>query len=84
MCRLNPLCLGDTSIGFGSERDPCGAMAQLQALAVKLPEPKLFYGDHKLARAWMSAVKRYFIAVGLDEDEAAHSERMVHICCALM
>ena len=49
-------------------------MAQLQALAVKLPEPKPFYGDHKLARAWMSAVKQYFIAVGLDEDEAAHSE----------
>ena len=59
-------------------------MAQLQALAVKLPEPKPFYGDHKLARAWMSAVKPYLIAVGLDEDEAAHSERMVHICCALM
>ena len=58
-------------------------MAQLQALAVKLPEPKPFYGDHKLARAWMSAVKRYFIAVRLDEDEAAHSERMVHICFAL-
>ena len=59
-------------------------MAQLQALAVKLPEPKPFYGDHKLARAWMSVVKRYFIVVGLDEDEAAHSEWMVHICCALM
>ena len=53
-------------------------------LAVKLPEPKPFYGDHKLARAWMSVTKRYFIAVGLDEDEAAHSERMVQICCALM
>ena len=32
----------------------------------------------------MSAVKRYFIVVGLDEDEAAHSEWMVHICCDLM
>ena len=59
-------------------------MAQLQALAVKLPEPKPFYGDHKLARAWMSAVKWNFIVVGLDEDEAAHSKRMVHICYALM
>jgi len=49
-------------------------MAQLQALAVKLLKPKPFYGDHKLARAWMSAVKWYFIAVGLDEDKAAHSE----------
>ena len=77
MYKLNPLCLCDTSTGFGSERDPCCAMAQLQ-------EPKLFYGDHKLARAWMSVVKWYFIALGLDEDEAAHSERMVHIFCGLM
>ena len=84
MCKLNPLCLCDTSTGSGSKKDPYCEMPQLPALAVKLPKPKPFYVDHKLARAWMSAVKRYFIAVGSDEDKAAHPERIVHICCALM
>ena len=38
-------------------------------ISVKLPEPKAFYGDHKQGRAWLSAVCRYFTAVGLDKDE---------------
>ena len=59
-------------------------MAELPGLTVRLPEPKSFYGDHKLARAWISSVRRYFTAVGLDEDDEAHSERMASICCALM
>ena len=38
-------------------------------ISVKLPKPKAFYGDHKQARVWLSAVRRYFTAMGLDEDE---------------
>ena len=41
----------------------------LPDISNKLPEPKAFYGDHEQARAWLSAVYRYFTAVGLDEDE---------------
>ena len=41
----------------------------LPDILVKLPKPKAFYGDYKQARAWLSAVHRYFTAVGLDEDE---------------
>ena len=41
----------------------------LPNITVKLPKPKAFHGDHKQARAWLSAVYRYFTAVGLDEDK---------------
>ena len=41
----------------------------LPDISVKLPEPKVFYGDYKQARAWLSAVHRYFTAVGLDKNE---------------
>ena len=56
----------------------------LSDISIKLPEPKAFYGDHKQARAQLSAAYRYFTAVGLDKDEQAHSVWMTNICCTLM
>lgn len=53
-------------------------------VSVKLPEPKAFYGDNKLARSWLSAIRRYFAAVELDEDEPADTIRMCTLACALM
>ena len=41
----------------------------LPDISIKLPDPKAFYGNHKQVRAWLSAVYRYFTAMGLDKDE---------------
>ena len=34
-------------------------------ISIKLAEPKPFNGNTMQARAWLSALKRYFIAIGL-------------------
>ena len=41
----------------------------LPDISLMLSKTKVFYGDHKQYRAFLSAVYRYFTAVGLGEDE---------------
>ena len=50
----------------------------------KLLEPKAFYGESKQARIWLSAMKQYFQAVGLEEYESSHSIQMCNIYSALL
>ena len=53
-------------------------------MSMKLPEPKPFTGQRKVARAWITQLTRYFTAAGLDAQVAAQSARMSNIALALM
>ena len=53
-------------------------------MSMKLPEPKPFTGQRKVARAWITQLTRYFTATGLDAQVAAQSARMCNIALALM
>ena len=53
-------------------------------MSMKLPEPKPFTGQRKVAHAWITQLTRYFTVAGLDAAVAAQSARMCNIALALM
>ena len=53
-------------------------------IQIRVPEPKAFDGEKRIAKSWLKSVKRYFIAAVLNKWSNEHNTQMNAIAQALM